>query len=485
MATRLNIREQPSLRWSRELEIAVDGIHYRLLRSLLTLGVVIPAVAFLTNILVEARIADACNRGVRALVEQQRELVLLAAFTDAELAPRDLAEHLVDLPPGGWPLEALAGWLGFPPSEAARFQADCRAWREGGQWIENLAPGHRRLLAGKCGVEETFARLDTEDGRRAFAETARGIPLRLPGNFLAFAARRRAFLAELDTVAARLSAARARLGSATAGRPLAEWLATAEPGPAESTLAAAGLPVSRDRLASLLRLARDRDMERRLLGRLRAPGLPAAWREQFNQVFEQDSAIQQLAANPPTVAWLLARPAPPLPGPALDDDAARQAAARLHETRRLTEADESLTARYGTRPGLSATLFWLLVVSFLVCMAGITNAMLLSVIERFREIATLKCLGALNGFIARLFLLEAACLGLAGGFLGVLLGGAIGIARMAFAYGDWVLRFFPWGGLAATAGVASACGLVLATLSALYPAWSAARMPPIEAMRVE
>jgi ABC-type antimicrobial peptide transport system permease subunit len=56
---------------------------------------------------------------------------------------------------------------------------------------------------------------------------------------------------------------------------------------------------------------------------------------------------------------------------------------------------------------------------------------------------------------------------------------------MLVAYGEWVGMFFPWAGLATTAGIATASGLVLATLSALYPAWSAARMPPIEAMRVE
>ena len=130
-------------------------------------------------------------------------------------------------------------------------------------------------------------------------------------------------------------------------------------------------------------------------------------------------------------------------------------------------------------------MFWLLVVSFLVCVAGITNAMLISVIERFREIATMKCLGALNGFIARLFLLEAAFLGLVGGLLGVVLGGAIGIGRMAAGYGQWVARFFPAADLAAGAGIAVACGLALTTLSALYPAFSAARMLPMEAMRVE
>ena len=49
---------------------------------------------------------------------------------------------------------------------------------------------------------------------------------------------------------------------------------------------------------------------------------------------------------------------------------------------------------------------WLVSMSLIVCVVGIANAMLMSVTERFREIGTMKCLGALDGFVVRLFLLE-------------------------------------------------------------------------------
>jgi hypothetical protein len=481
MATKLTIREQPGLRWSKEAEIAVDGLHYRLLRSLLTLGVVVLAVAFLTNILVESRIASACKSGIRTLSERQRELSLLASFTDARLEPADLAARLAELPPGGWPLPALAGWLGLPGDDLARFQADCRAARAAESWLEERPPGHRRLLAGKRDVDATFVLLETEDGRAAFAEGALRIPIQLPPGFLAFAARRRAYLAERDAAAARFETARARFQADSGAIPLPELLATSEGSPA-ALLAENGLRIDAERFDSLAARARARQQEWRLLARLRDPALPAAWRARFNQVFEQTRALEKLADDPARADWLAAEPAA---GEPLAAGPIAAAARSILEARRLTEVEDRLAAHYGDTPGLSANLFWLLVVSFLVCMAGITNAMLLSVIERFREIATMKCLGALNGFIARLFLLEAAFLGLAGGVLGVLLGGAIGVGRMALAYGDWVALFFPWGDLGVTAAVATACGLVLATLSALYPAWSAARMPPIEAMRVE
>ncbi|MFO7535292.1 MAG: FtsX-like permease family protein [Kiritimatiellia bacterium] len=485
MATQLNIREQPSLRWSKETEIAVDGMHYRILRSMLTLGVVVLAVAFLTNILMESRIAAACKRGVHDQAVQQRELVMLAAFTDVPLNPRELAARIASLRPGAWPLSALAGWLGLPGESVDRFQADCRAWQDTEQWLDERAPGHRRLLAGKRDIEETFALLEDESERRAFAESARLIPLQLPAGFLDFTARRRAFLSSLDEVANCFARARSRFAIARGNRTLADWLAGGEAGGVAPVLAEHGLTVKPDRLDSLLRRAREREEERLLLNRLRLPSLPTAWRERFNEVFEQNTALVRLSADPARADWLVAQPAPAGSVPALEARQAAAAAARILEARRLSDVEDRLLAQYGNRPGLSANLFWLLVVSFLVCMAGITNAMLLSVIERFREIATMKCLGALNGFIARLFLLEAAALGLVGGILGVLLGGAIGVTRMTLAYGDWVGRFFPWSGLASMAGLAASCGLVLATLSALYPAWSAARMPPIEAMRVE
>ena len=62
---------------------------------------------------------------------------------------------------------------------------------------------------------------------------------------------------------------------------------------------------------------------------------------------------------------------------------------------------------------------WLISLSLLVCVVGIANAMLMSVTERFREIGTMKCLGALDTFIVKLFLLESTFQGLAGTSAGI------------------------------------------------------------------
>ncbi|MCP3893792.1 MAG: FtsX-like permease family protein, partial [Bacteroides sp.] len=80
----------------------------------------------------------------------------------------------------------------------------------------------------------------------------------------------------------------------------------------------------------------------------------------------------------------------------------------------ITPGDTSISA--------SAKQRWIILLSLLVCVVGIVNAQLMSVSERFREIGTMKCLGALDNFIIRIFILEAAIQGLVGSLAGALLG---------------------------------------------------------------
>src|SRR6476661_3464374 len=61
---------------------------------------------------------------------------------------------------------------------------------------------------------------------------------------------------------------------------------------------------------------------------------------------------------------------------------------------------------------------WLVTLSLVVCTVGIANSMLMSVTERFKEIGTMKCLGAMDGFIVKLFLIEAGFLGMVASVLG-------------------------------------------------------------------
>ena len=117
-------------------------------------------------------------------------------------------------------------------------------------------------------------------------------------------------------------------------------------------------------------------------------------------------------------------------------------------------------------------------VSLLVGGVGIMNIMLVSVTERTREIGLRIAVGARARDVLRQFLLEALLLSIVGGLLGIGLGLA-GSRFIASTYG-WPTRVSP-NAMALAFAVAGSIGLVFG----YYPARSAARMDPIEALRFE
>jgi hypothetical protein len=129
---------------------------------------------------------------------------------------------------------------------------------------------------------------------------------------------------------------------------------------------------------------------------------------------------------------------------------------------------------------------WIVAVSLLVTVIGISNAMLMSVTERFRDIGTMKCLGALSSFVRAIFLLEASFMGAVGGALGVLLGFLFAMLSYLVPYGAELsleaLAKEPGALVLASLGSLVA-GVVLSVVAALYPANLAARMVPADALR--
>jgi len=126
---------------------------------------------------------------------------------------------------------------------------------------------------------------------------------------------------------------------------------------------------------------------------------------------------------------------------------------------------------------------WLLGLALLVAFVGILNAMLMSVTERFREIGTMKCLGALDSFIIKLFLIESLFQGIVGTLLGIILGVLLSLVSVLSNYGRYAWKNLPAGEIGLSLLVCLLIGVTLTVAGALYPAWQAARMQPIEAMR--
>jgi len=128
---------------------------------------------------------------------------------------------------------------------------------------------------------------------------------------------------------------------------------------------------------------------------------------------------------------------------------------------------------------------WLVVLSLLVCLVGITNAMLMSVTERFREIGTMKCMGALDGFIIKLFLLESSFMGTAGTLIGVGVGLVLSVGLSSITYGSVTFSHVPWGSVLERAITATFIGFFLSLFGGIIPAYRAAKMEPVDAMALE
>jgi putative ABC transport system permease protein len=137
---------------------------------------------------------------------------------------------------------------------------------------------------------------------------------------------------------------------------------------------------------------------------------------------------------------------------------------------------DALAARAATDDALTALLLALGGVALLVGGIGIANVMVISVLERRREIGVRRALGASKRHIRVQFVTEAVLLAAVGGIAGVVLGAVITGGYAAVR--GWTVAV-PFGGLAAGVGLA----LLIGALAGLYPAGRAARLTPAEAVR--
>lgn len=131
---------------------------------------------------------------------------------------------------------------------------------------------------------------------------------------------------------------------------------------------------------------------------------------------------------------------------------------------------------------ISAGLFSLMIlisgISLVVGGIVIMNIMLVSVVERTREIGVRRAIGATRGHIRLQFLTEAVLLSLGGGIIGVLLG--TGIAKAISTFGPLPTLVRP---SLILAGLL--ISVVTGVLAGVFPAWRASKLAPVEALRYE
>jgi putative ABC transport system permease protein len=144
----------------------------------------------------------------------------------------------------------------------------------------------------------------------------------------------------------------------------------------------------------------------------------------------------------------------------------------------VSSMDDLISTITSSSDALTLLLGAIAAISLLVGGIGVMNIMLVSVLERTREIGIRKALGARERDIWAQFLTEAAVLTFAGGIVGVVIG--LG--------GSFLINHMGWMQTAVTADIvilAVSVSVVIGLFFGFYPAWNASRLDPIQALRSE
>ena len=485
----IDVRDQRPLGLGRTFSLCLKGIKHRLFRSFLTFAVIVLAVSFFMYLLGSSINARAVHDGVRLETTVVRRaaqalelwfgiptsVVMGHRLAEADDAGRARIQSVTGLPAGR--ISAIAA-IAHDEDRLVAF-------------FDDLDAGTRAALVKKAKRREVIEWLADETHWTSFTHTLAQLKsLRLPMSLQRvqeLVAARVNTAEEINAVTTAWNhngeqlrvAVSTAAGEQTSGWQ--EWFASADAATVATLsgiLAAHGFgpdyPLEMVvQIQADVRALRLRD---RVAADLNDDNVRAAWKKAF-------------IANPTLDEKLLllddARVVTILSDRYTRTELSQISQAIAHE-RRLVALERSLAGKVPADDEIiGGRQLFLVVISFVVCMVGIANAMLMAITERFREIATMKCLGATDGFILTQFLMEAAMQGAAGGVLGMVIGFLLALTTDGVVYGGHLFAYFPVGGIFICAGVCILAGLLLATLASIYPSWMASRMAPMDAMRVE
>jgi len=130
---------------------------------------------------------------------------------------------------------------------------------------------------------------------------------------------------------------------------------------------------------------------------------------------------------------------------------------------------------------LSDYQIWISMISIITCTITILNSMLIAVMERYKEIGTIKCLGAKNSFIILLFITESMLIGLIGGILGYIASFIVAGIIMIIQIGTLIsIQNYIQILL-----ISILISILISLIATIFPAYYASRINPVEALRFE
>ena len=446
----IDVRPQTNLSVRQVFRLCVKGISHRLFRSILTLAVVVLAVAFFMFLLSENAYVKAVAASLRGDIAHQRFTAQTLSYLYNAPTPvimsRRLAEAATDDPARLAEYARVAGWN---LAALQRLAAGCRAEQTYLAFFDAIPIGKRVLLVHKLRDREIFTMLRTSDGFDGFSARIKPmVDIRVPGgleSFRTFLAGYGEFEKELANYTRDWKTAADRLTVAT--KPPAgdmdSWLRSASPDQlaawvAQVNQAGFGLGQTAPRL--MQEQLKTAALRQEILLALSTPEKRALWRTTFKERKLTAADEKLFLLDDDRVVSILDHRYP-------REVLASVSAGAAHD-RKLSKLETTLSGKAEKsqkNQALSGRQAFLLFISFLVCMVGIANAMLMSITERFREIATMKCLGATDRYILIQFMMEAGLQGVAGSSLGMCLGFLIASVKSTVVFGPFL--FLHWPGL--------------------------------------
>lgn len=489
----LDVREQVYLSFKRMLEICLDSISYRLLRSFVTVMIITLAIAFLSTIMFQGYL----GRSIRdaAIARTARATSYSHFLTNASLIDADekLVSRFAWLTPGTAQYENVKRWGEFDEAGIDKFVKDSRQLETYLNFFQEIQIGRRVLLVGRFEGLAIFDWLMKTENVESFRARLKPMTsLRFPGKpgeFDSFLTNWPAYRKRFERVKRNYAAVIERIRKFSEPQGLRvkldEAVSAGRAAAFFKQLADLGYQVDPKALPNIEAGVRYESKLDWALSFLKKQPVRTGWPREFKEKFNPGAALKSCAATPSRITWIQETLDGGKLGKGFDPAKFVEVAEAYAVQSRLLEARERLVNRYGRTQKLGEKTIWLITVSFLVCVVGIANAMLMSVLERFKEIATMKCLGARNETIRFLFITESMIIGVVGGVVGMILGFLVALIRQSIAYGGLVFENFPFGDMFTTFWICAVCSLLLAAIAAIFPSGVAARMAPMEAMRVD
>ena len=485
-------KNQVDLGSARCMQLAFSGMVFRLFRSMITVAILGMAVAFLAHMLAYTVMSGETSRRIWRELESERQLGVQLRRLESPDPVATLLTHWQRATPAR--IAEHRAWAGLDDDTVATLKTHAATVRAFQRQIDGLNPRERAILVGDRGAVALLDNLSDPSARAVFLARLDQMDRSIPLGSEAELAR----VAEQDwpVLERRLSGIREghrrairKLETSLEGQSLTEAL-MASPAQMKEHAAAAGFSVDEmdfERLAAFARDARlQRQAEETLSSQVIRRNLSRELNVPLVEVHSQ-RLLSWLAADVRNAevfdAMLEESPLfDPLGAADLQRVAAR--ALELRRLQRLVPEEPDLEAAENLF-GLDDASRWLILLAFLVCVIGVANAMLMSVTERFTEIATMKCLGAMDKFIMLMFVFEAGIQGLLGGILGAVAGLLLALLRGYSEFGATLVVLPVIGTVLLSALTSLAVGILLAVLAAVGPSRVAARLAPMEAMRVE